>query len=162
MKLIEEKTLSSGKVQSECSFSNCLLTLTTQQSPHSLVCCSYIQMQLFPSPGERNSVLLTCLFLSLMLFMFRFPAAILPNSFTRWKGKGPSQREQAFSFSFPCLKGNFQRALVYYLIFTLSCFFITSAAEHILSQRNSPPLAVQSELGTEHRGKSCESTLSAL
>ena len=51
-------------------------------------------------------------------------------------------------------KGNFQTAAVYYLIFTRSCLFITSAAKQIHSQRNSPPLTMQSQPGTEHRRKS--------
>lgn len=67
--------------------------------------------------------------------------------------KGANTERTRLLFLIFSPKGNSQTAIVYYLIFTPSCFFITSTAKQILSQRSSPPLTMQSQLGTEHRRK---------
>lgn len=105
LKLIEEKHWDRARSLVErfsqsAGLATFLLILTAQKSPRSLACSSYIQIQSVPSPGGRHSVFQTCLFLSLLLLMFCLPAAILPNSSTRCKRKGPTQSEQHFSFLF--------------------------------------------------------------
>lgn len=73
--------------------------------------------------------------------------------------EGLTHREQWFSFSFSHFpNGSVHTMLVRNLIFTPSHFFTTSPAEQKQSQRNRPPLTMQSQLGTKDIGMSCEST----
>lgn len=60
----------------------------------------FLNTKLFPPPWGTNSEFWTCLFLSLMLFMFHLPAAIFPKSYPQWNGRMPTQAKQGFSLLF--------------------------------------------------------------
>lgn len=82
----------------------------------------FLNTKLFPPPWGMNSEFWTCLFLSLMLFMFHLPAAIFPKSYTQWNGRMPTQAKQGFSLLFSNQNRTFRLCLciIHYLLHFIS------------------------------------------